>query len=95
MKIEQVISRQHIYSSAVGDFVLDVFYQSDRQFYIVVIQTSTKKRKHRLRMSTFEPVFGIDADDMSWILADAEAMCQEFEEENKNANRENPSLENK
>lgn len=83
MKVEQVISKQLVLKSTVGDFMLNVFYQSDKNFLIEVTQISINKTQTRTRMSTHEPIFGVDQEDYQWILADAEAMCEELEAESK------------
>lgn len=73
--------RVPMFDDLVGDFHLHVYYNTKKQFEIEVTKVSTNQTKMTAIRSTYEPLFGIDQIDMYEILANAEALCEEFETE--------------
>jgi hypothetical protein len=71
------MTEKPMHTAKAGKFKLEVFYQDDGR-YRVVVSGPTDKREDYVQ-STYEPRFGIDAADMADIGAMAEKMCLEME----------------
>lgn len=67
-----------VHEDFVSPFNLEVFYE-DRNYRLVVTDTTNGKSIERTVTCTYEPRFGVDAGDMNVLLAEAEEMCVELE----------------
>lgn len=78
---EAPINKALILEDFSGDFCLRAYYNDRNQYMIEITQLSTGNTKSAEITATYEPIWGPDQQDMMEILARAEAMCEEFEEE--------------
>lgn len=76
---EVPIDYAFMHEDVSGDFHLEVYYDTKGKYNIVVTKMSTNETKTSELTATYEPIFGIDAGDMKDILAEAEALCEQFE----------------
>lgn len=83
VEVSEHIDKSVIMTQQVGDFNLHVVYTSKRKFEITVTKMSTGEFKTSVIDAVYEPIFGVDVDDMTTILAEAEALCEAFEAESQ------------
>ena len=87
MKIEKVPSQKQMVLQGrdrEGRFLLQVFYVDEgHQFEIRVINMATQETRTSFKDATYRPFFGIDALDQTIVLAEAEAMCEDWDKAEK------------
>lgn len=76
---EVPLTRSPIMEDISGDYHLKVDFNSRNVFEITVTKISTKEKKLAELTANFFPLFGLDISDHQNILAQAEALCEEFE----------------